>query len=368
MHVQLFVGPLRHRRRHRRAHGHRLHDGRSGHGERHSDRFGRSAERQVPLQGHGGPGRGIHRQQRRKRRPLLHGGVHRTGQDQREGFGIEAAGDRRNGYAGQRCQQRLSDRIPPADRALPQPRDDRRRARSHRRAVGGDDPQGGRKQQRQLLRRHALRPAARLRDERTGDPRRHRRVPRSPATDRPDDPNPRERRSQDAHRSGTALHRHRAEGCRRQRGVAPVGRRDRRQQIRARRLLGFVVRPLHGRSALSGGDLREIPRQRLRNLRRVVRQQPRQLACGRRQQEDELDSGQRPEPLRQRRGPRLRRAGHPVQFPHRLRDRHDRRRQPPRGRAGREGGGPPDPIAPREGGRRTPRAGGRGPFRFRTPR
>ena len=59
---------------------------------------------------------------------------------------------------------------------------------------------------------------------------------------------------------GTALYRRRTARRRRQGGVAQIRRREPGDEIRPARLLGFVVRSLHGRGSPPEEDLRGVPR------------------------------------------------------------------------------------------------------------
>ena len=65
-----------------------------------------------------------------------------------------------------------------------------------------------------------------------------------------------ERRTEDENRHRPAVHRHRTAQCRRRAGIARIGGQEPGEQIRPAGFLGFVVRPLHGRSSPPEEDLR----------------------------------------------------------------------------------------------------------------
>jgi len=99
-------------------------------------------------------------------------------------------------------------------------------------------------------------------------------LPRGAATEQRARIAQRERRAEDQNRCGTALHRRSTTRRRGAGGVAQIGRRKPGEQIRPARLLGFVVRALHGRGSPPEKGLRRVPQEGIRNLRRIVRQGP----------------------------------------------------------------------------------------------
>ena len=159
----------------------------------------------------------------------------------------------------ERRQHGLHDRRQRADPRIPRSGDHRRAPRGHRGGVRGAGQPGPRAEPQQLFRRgDAL--AAGLRTFGPGDSGRDRPLPCGVAADRGNDQNQGERRAEAQDRRGTALYRRRTARRRRQGGVAQIRRREPGDEIRPARLLGFVVRSLHGRGSPPEEDLRGVPR------------------------------------------------------------------------------------------------------------
>ena len=233
---------IHHRRRHRRARGNGLPVP-----GRQPDRLGSRQGRQVPVPGQRrGAGRTLPARLARGTAAGIRHAVHpRTGQyfDQERRRGRTSPPYHRN--AGQRRQRRLFGSQPHPDQGIPRPGYDRRTPRGHRKGVRATDSYDNRQQPRQFLRRGTdAQPG--LRTFGTGNPGRNRQVLARDAADQGTDRAENLGRTEAQDRRRPALHRHCAEQCRGAARIAQVGDRQPGQQVHARGLLGFVVRPLHG--------------------------------------------------------------------------------------------------------------------------